>query len=128
MQITFAMILEAMEQDKSGSSPLLDSGEETRGMHTIRSGMAMRDEDDGSFWEEFISLCNDADGMADLLGVKREAVTSWASKIRTALENVRRHDQQSEEKPDETETLLPTGDNGAITRDNMGPFAPAGGL
>lgn len=120
--------MEAMEQELSGSSPLMDSGEETRGMGVIRSGMALRGDDDGSFWEEFISLCSNADGLADLLGVKRESVTSWASRIREALENVRRHDQQSEEKPDEVEKMIPTGDNGAITREKMGPNGLSGGI
>jgi hypothetical protein len=116
-----------MEQDMAGSSPLMDSGDETSGLRVIRSGMALRSEGDGSFWEDFLSLCNDADGLADLLGVKREIVASWASRVREALENVRRHDAQSEEKPDEKEKLLPTGDNGAVTVNNMGPFGPAGG-
>lgn len=126
--LTFQRLYEAMERDMSRSSPLMDSGDETTGMRVIRSGMALRDDDDSSFWEDFISLCNDAEGMADLLGIKREAVTSWASRIREALDKVQQHDQQREDNPDEDQEMIPTGENGAMTRDNMGPFGPTGGI
>lgn len=115
-----------MAQDMSHSSPLMDTGEETKGMSAIRSGKGLRNEDEGSFWDDFISLCSDAEGMANLLGVRRENVTSWPSRIREALEKVNKHDMQGEDKPDESEELIPTGRNGVITAQKLGISNPWG--
>lgn len=107
----------------------MDSGEETRGMQVVRSGLSLRDKEDGpTFWEDFINVCSDADGMATLLGVKRESVTTWAQRIRDVIEKVEKHDQQSPDKEEEKEELIPTGDNGAMTDKTMGRFGPKGGL
>lgn len=125
--MTFCLLNEAMERDKSRSSPLMDTGEETRGMSVIRSGKDIRDENEGSFWDDFISLCNDSEGLADLLGVRRENVTSWPARIREALEKVDKHDMQGENKPDEPEEMIPTGQNGAVTAQKLGIGSPWGG-
>lgn len=128
MTMSFAKFIEAMDREQSRSSPLMDSGDENRSLRVVRSGNSFRNNDDGSFWEEFISLCGDAEGMAGLLGVRREQVANWPSRIRKAKDRVEMHDQMPEEKPEEDRKLMPTGDNGAITRDRMGPTGPIGGL
>ena len=118
--LTFCMLAEAMERDMSRSIPLMDTGDETKGMAVIRSGKSLRNEENGSFWEDLISLCSDAEGLADLLGVRREDVTTWPSKIREAMDKVQKHDMQGEDKPEESDEMIPTGQNGAITTQNMG--------
>jgi hypothetical protein len=124
--ITFCQLLEVMT---TKSSPLMDSGEESKGLSVIRSGKSMRGEDaDDSFWEDFMSLCGDTEGMAELLGVRPEQVNSWPSKIREALQSIERHDQQGENKPEEKQQMLPTGQNGAMTNQKMGTFGPEGGM
>ena len=45
MNLTFARLLEAMERDQMARSPLMDSGEEAKGLSVIRSGISMRGED-----------------------------------------------------------------------------------
>ena len=122
MTISFAHLCEVMDQQNAGKSPLMDSGIEDQAMQCIRAGLSLREEADGpSFWEDFISVCSNASNMAALLGVKEEAVSSWATKIREALDEVEKHDQQHGSEEEEEE-MVPTGDNGAVTDQNMGPF------
>lgn len=47
----------------------------------IQTGLNL-DED---FWDKFISVCNNADGMASLLGVTSEQVMSWGNIIKSEL-------------------------------------------
>lgn len=117
--------MEAMDSPRV--SPLMDSGEESKGLSVIRSGNSMRGEDGGdSFWKDFMSLCGDSTGMAELLGVRPEQVNIWPSKIREALQTVEKHDMQGENKPEEKQEMLPTGQNGAMTTQKMGSFGPVG--
>jgi hypothetical protein len=124
--ITFCQLMEAMDQVHS---PLMDSGEESKGLSVIRSGNTMRGgETDDSFWEDFMALCGDYEGMAELLGVKPEQVNSWPSRIREAIQSTEKHDMQGENKPEEKQEMLPTGQNGAMTTQKMGAFGPQGGM
>lgn len=118
--LSFYQLCEVLDREKSKSSPLMSSGQETQAMQVVRAGLHLRHEEDRSFWEDFIDLCSNADGLADLLGVSREAVTSWASRIRDTLDQVEDSNRQAPED-EEDEAILPTGDNGAITTQNMGP-------
>lgn len=120
--ISFARLWEEMDRQKV-DSPLMDSGEESKSMQCIRAGVALRSDEDSPFWEDFISLCANTAGLADLLGVKEEVVARWASRVRDALEQVDKHDlQDGSSKEDEKDELVPTGDNGAVTDQNMGSF------
>lgn len=98
-------------------SPLLDSGEESKGMNAIRSGMTIRKPECGDFWEDFISISGNADAMADLLEVQREKVTSWASKIRELIDKVKQADQEGEDAGKKTD-IIPTGNDGPIVGDD----------
>lgn len=116
------MLCEVMDQQNAGSSPLMDSGEEGQAMQCIRAGLNLREEEDGpSFWEDFISICSNASSLAALLGVKEDVVSGWATKVREALDQAEKHDQQHGSEEEEEE-MVPTGDNGAVTDQNMGPF------
>lgn len=125
MPVSFAELCEVLNRDKSRTSPLMDSGEETGAMQVVRSGLHLREEDDRSFWDDFVDLCANPDGLASLLGVNREIVSSWAGRIQDTLEAIDKHDQQAPETEDEEEKMLPTGDNGAVTVQNMG-MTPGG--
>lgn len=120
MPITFAILCEAMNQGGQ-QSPLMDSGEESKAMQCIRAGKSLRSDEESPFWDDFINLCSNTSGLADLLDVKEDTVSRWASKIRDALEQVEKHDiQDGSNKENEKDELLPTGDNGAVTNKNMG--------
>ena len=101
--ISFARLCEEMDR-QNVKSPLMDSGEEGQAMQAIRAGLHLRSEEDGpSFWEDFISICSNTSGLAALLGVKEENVSRWATRIRQALQDAEKHDQQhgSEEEEEE---------------------------
>jgi hypothetical protein len=98
--ISFDQVWEAMEKAKS---PLMNSGDSSETIAIARTG---EDLCDGKFWENFIKLCSNSNGMAQLLGVSPEKVIGWPAKIKNALEDL----QKDKEEQGKT-TLIPTGDN-----------------
>ena len=111
--VSFAELWEQIEKNK-GASPLMTSGEDGRALNIVRLGKDMRDENQVSFWDEFISLCGNSDGLSELLGVSREKISSWPSKIKEILDKI---EQITTENPKnrEDKKLMATGDTGAFT-------------
>lgn len=110
--VSFNDLWEAME--KSGTSPLMDSGEDGQVLTVVRSGKDLRKEEETSFWDDFISLCSNVQGMSDLLGVAPEKIRTWPGKIQEALDKLETHDAESPNVRNDTD-VIPTGDNGAVT-------------
>jgi hypothetical protein len=104
--ITFGRLIERMEEDKGVGQP------DTAAIGVIRSGLNIRPE----FWEDFINVCGDAQGMSQLLDVPRHLVTGWGGKIREALANVDKADDE-EAKGEKSETI-PTGDQDPLADPN----------
>lgn len=101
-----------------GDSPLLDSGDSGEVLTAIRNGLHLRKKEEcGNFWDDFISVCNNATALAALLGVKAEQVSSWPMRVRKALDKVE-EDEDQEKKT----KLVQTGDVG-----NDGPIASQDG-
>ena len=98
-------VTQGHEEDGSDGA-LLTSGEESMGLRAIRNGMNLRKEECGSFWDDFITVCGDADGMAELLEVPREKITSWSAKIKKGLESVGESD--SEDGEGQKSEMVPT--------------------
>jgi len=120
--VSFARLCEQMEEERS-DSPLMDSGDGSRSISVLRSGKDMRKEDERSFWEEFIELCSNAEGMADLLNVSADQVRDWPAKIKQGLEDLEDYDSESHPDDDEQKEVIPTGNNGAvITPSNVDPI------
>jgi len=120
--VSFAELFEHMEKQKSNRSPLMGSGEEERALTVVRVGKDLHNEGETSFWDELITLCNNAEGLSELLGVSREKIRSWPAKIEEMLEKLERHNYESPRGKIKTE-VIPTGDNGAFTTNvdpNMG--------
>ena len=111
--VSFAELWEQIEKNK-GASPLMTSGEDGRALNIVRLGKDMHDENQVSFWDEFISLCGNSDGLSELLGVSREKISSWPSKIKEILDKI---EQITTENPTnrEDKKLMATGDTGAFT-------------
>ena len=117
MAITFSELWEAMD-----NSPLMDSGESNKADGIIRAGLDLRKDDEQSFWEDFMNLCGNSEGLAELLDVRPEQVSSWPEKIREHLDNIDHQDSESPTNAEDRE-MLPTGDTGAVEMpDNMDPF------
>lgn len=108
MTISFATLWETI--DRQNSSPLPSSGEEGRAAAVVRAGEALHGEGETSFWDEFVSLCRNSEGMASLLGVSGEQVRRWPAKIREISDRLS-YSRTEKEKKDE---MLPTGSNGAV--------------
>lgn len=89
------------------------SGEDERALSTVRRGKEMHEDDETSFWEEFISLCGDTEGLSQLLGISRNKILSWPARIQEMLDKLEKHTAEDPAEK-EDEKLVPTGDNGAF--------------
>lgn len=103
--------------------PLLDSGEDSRAMEAIRTGMHLRKADCGDFWDDFITVSGDAEGMAELLDVPRDKVTAWAGRIHELLDQVKQKDN-TESDGEGNASLEPTGDGEGASADPLGNNGP----
>lgn len=112
--VSFAELWEQIDKEKARKSPLMSSEEDNRALIVVRTGKEMHEEGKTSFWEEFSSLCNNAEGMSQLLGVPTDKIRSWPAKIEEALDKLERQTAVSPSEKIKTE-LMPTGDNGAFT-------------
>ena len=98
---------EEPEQGPEGpgdENALLSVLEDGKAMEVIRKGLNLRKPGCGDFWEDFIDICNDADGLSELLDVEREKISKWASLIKQHIEKVEDMDA-GEEK-----SMVSTGD------------------
>ncbi len=110
--VSFGQLLEELNKPKA--SPLMSNGEDGRILNVVRVGSEFHEEDETSFWDEFIELCYNSEGLAQLLGVSREKVIGWPAKIKDALDKLERHHAESPSQKVDKE-MIPTGDNGAFT-------------
>ena len=117
--VSFFDLLEQLENAKS---PLMGGEIDSKAAQVVRAGNHLHKENQRSFWDEFVELCANAEGLATLLGVESSKVASWSSKIKEMIRKVDEEDHSSGNNEEETK-VLPTGDNGAITmpNDNQDP-------
>lgn len=104
--MTFGKLLSIMHEEQESSHH-----HETKGMRVVRSGLNINEE----FWDEFIQVCNNPDDLAELLGVSTTAVSTWATKIKEAVDKVKHADSHGEGEEKVKNKILDTGDfNGGI--------------
>lgn len=120
--VSFRQLSEYIEKAKF--SPLMGGAEDSAAINVIKSGKDLRKEDEPQFWDDFITLCSNADGLADLLDVSPEKIRSWPAKIKEMLEKLEKHTAESPKEKEDKE-VIPTGDNGAITT-NVDPYMGGG--
>ena len=106
--ISFFQFAEQLEK-----SPLMDGGD-SPSMGVIQAGKALRKDDESQFWDDFIRLCSNSSGLANLLGVSAEQVRRWPDKIKDLLDKLDTHTTEPNDRKEKTEQI-PTGDNGAVT-------------
>lgn len=122
MGLTYAEMLALMEMNQDPpEGGLMGCGEETRAMKVVRAGMNLREsEDDMEFWNDFMQLCSDSEGMAELLGVKSAEVKRWSASIRENIAKVQELNSTNPEGENQSR-VMPTGDkDGAVTVDKDG--------
>ena len=113
--ISFGRLLDIMEIEASGDDTeeqpdsLMSSGNDTQAMEAIRSGLHLRKEGCPEFWEDFITVCGNADAMSELLEVPREKVTGWSGRIRELVEDANK--KETEQKSiSKKSKMIATGD------------------
>ena len=116
MPLSFHSLWEQMEKN-----PLMTSGLDSQALTVVRAGENLHEKDTTSFWDEFINLCSNREGMAELFDVSADKISNWPSRIKDHLEKVKKVDVESPSEPEETE-MIPTGDNGAFTATNQDPY------
>lgn len=94
--VSFRQLWENMSSDKS---PLDDEA-----MSAIRTGIGVRE----NFWDDFLLVVNNSEGLSKLLGVPAAEIGGWHAKVRHVLEKVKQADGMPD--PKEKGKLLPTGD------------------
>jgi hypothetical protein len=99
MKVSFARLWNMMEE-------IHTSPEDEKAMSVIRTGLNLRKSDCGDFWDDFVTVCGNAEAMAALLDVPREKITSWAGKIHELIARVDGEDTTKTTKSE----MLPTGD------------------
>lgn len=111
--MSFAYLCHRMDEEKR-QTPLMDSGEENKSIIVVRKGNQLRKEGERPFWDDFIDMCGDAQGLSTLLQVEPQKIMKWPSRIREMLEKLKQHDAENPGADDRDE-VIPTGDNGAFT-------------
>lgn len=101
-----------------GDSPLQGSGIESKAMHAIRTGLNLRTKKEcGNFWEDFIQVLNNRDGMAELLEVRPEQLSQWTSKIRDLLAKANNADAEGSTQ----KAMISTGESPATPNGDTRP-------
>lgn len=116
--VSFRQLWEQMA--KNQISPLMDSGESSAALNVVKAGKELRKEDETQFWDDFVSLCSNSDGLADLLDVNAEKIRSWPGKIKDMLDKLDLHTAEDPNEKEKAE-VIPTGMNGAVTT-NVDPY------
>lgn len=107
------MLWEQIDKEKSINSPLMNSGEDSKAIIVVRAGNELHEKGKRTFWDEFMSLCNNADGLSQLLDVPVDKIKNWPEKIKDNLDKLERQTSVSPNEKIKTE-LMPTGENGAF--------------
>jgi hypothetical protein len=76
--------------------------DDKKATEVVRKGMDLGDD----FWDDFLSLCGNAEGMADLLGAPREKVTALGGRVRGIMSEIKEKDSASSKR----DKMIKTGD------------------
>ena len=79
------------------------SPHDDRAMSAIRTGIGVNE----TFWEDFLQVINNSDGLSELLGVPVTKVAEWHDKVRHTLDRVKEADNIPD--PKDNGKLLKTG-------------------
>ena len=106
---TFWQIWDSM-QESIQKQPQVEDPEDSKALRVVRTGMGLGEPGSGSnFWDDFVSICGDAEGLSDLLGVSSDEIAQWPSKIEEAKKKVDSSDDE-EGKTSNKREILSTGD------------------
>lgn len=95
---SFQKLWENIQQAKEKSP------HDDRAMSAIRTGIGV----DENFWDHFLQVINNSEGLSELLEVPVTKISTWHEKIRHNLERVKKADAVPE-----------TGDNGKLLKTGL---------
>lgn len=109
MKTSFLRLCELVQQQiltGEGDAPLQGSGAESRALQVVKSGLNIRQKQEcGNFWDDFLQVMSNTEGVCELLDVRPDQVSKWNHKIRQLK------DQAEAEGDGEQKTeMLPTGE------------------
>lgn len=79
------------------------SPHDDRAMSAIRTGIGIRED----FWDDFLQIINNSEGLSQLLDVPTTKIASWHDKVKHALNKVQKVDASPD--PKNSGKLLKTG-------------------
>lgn len=100
--VSFQRLWENIETAKKEGSPKDD-----RAMSAIRTGIGIRDE----FWDDFLSVINNSEGLAALLDVPPLKIGTWHQRVKENLDKVRQADASPDVKDSGKMLKTGTGDD-----------------
>lgn len=104
--MTFGKLLNIMREEHDDAHH-----HDSKGMRAVRTGLNINEE----FWDQFIQVCNNTDDLAELLGVSPTAISTWATKVKEAVDKVKQADSQGKSDEKVKNKVMDTGDfNGGI--------------
>lgn len=82
----------------------LNKDDRKKALEVVRKGLSLNA--DGDFWDMFLSLCGDPEGMSALLGTSRETVTGLGERLRGLIKEIRDKDSSESKR----KKVIKTGD------------------
>lgn len=79
------------------------SPQDDKAMSAIRTGIGVHDE----FWDEFLLVINNSEGISQLLDIPTTKISGWHDKVKHALNKVKQADSSTDVK--DNGKLLKTG-------------------
>lgn len=78
-------------------------------LNVISRGLELRPDAEDNFWDDFVQvISNNSEDAAALLGVNRDIIASWSTKIDRALKKIKERDG-TDKKGQVKATMLSTG-------------------
>jgi len=101
--MNFQRLWESIELAKEKKQPV-----ENKATSAIRTGIGI----DENFWDNFLLLLNNAEGLGELLDVDADVIGTWANKINNARKQVSDSDDQEDVKKNKKliKTSIPEGE------------------
>lgn len=82
----------------------LGKDDRKKALEVVRKGINLNS--DGDFWDMFLSLCGDPEGMSALLGTSRETITGLGGRVRDLIKEIRDKDSSETKR----KKVIKTGD------------------
>lgn len=95
--VSFQKLWENMSASKMGDHA------DDKAMEAIRTGINVRED----FWDDFLLVINNSTALSELLDIPTTKISSWHSKIKSALDKVNKADSTPE--PKDKGKLMKTG-------------------